>query len=415
MKPVRLVVTHCACVVTLLLTACGGGADAAFEQTVAAATDVQRRLSVGTMHALSVAPTGIVWGWGTDNSTLAGNASTSWAPVPAAVAGLSDVKAVVAAGMRSAALRADGTVWVWGSGQTYLGVTSQDMCPDIAGLPAFACVKSPTAIASLKDVRALAGSSAYCVAVTADGAAWGWGNLYSGGALGNGVSAFPNATPQKVVGLSNVKSAAVGNGHALALRDDGTVWAWGYNLYGQLGTPANGAPTPQPIAELANVVAVAAGGYQSLALKQDGTVWAWGTNGLQAGSAMPRNVGLSGVVAVSAGDDHALALKSDGTVWAWGNNAWAQLGNGTTTSAPVPVQVSGLTDVAAVSAGDVRSLAFKVDGSVWAWGRVNAASVAAVDKCTFTSFDTHGISPTGQTLTREEVCAKRPAKVVFPG
>lgn len=414
MKPVRLVAALHACFFTLYLTACGGGAGASPEQTVLTATDAQRRLSVGTMHALSVGPTGIVWGWGTDNSINTGNASTSWAPVPSAVTGLSDVTAVVAAGSRSAALRSDGTVWVWGSGQGYLGVTSPDLCPATEGLPAFECTKLPTAILTLQAVRAIAGGPTYFAAVTADGTAWGWGDLYSGGSIGNGIAPVPIARPQQIVGLSKIKSVAVGDAHALALRDDGTVWGWGYNLYGQLGTTLSGASVPLPVTGLDNVVAVAAGGYQSLALKQDGTVWAWGTNGLQAGSAVAKNMGMSGAVAVSTGSTHALALMSDGTVWSWGRNEWGQLGNGTTASTQAPSLITGLSGVVAVSAGNEQSVALKADGSVWSWGRVNANSVSDVDKCVFTYQDTHGISPTGQTFTREEVCAKRPSKVAFP-
>ncbi|MGB9849149.1 MAG: Ig-like domain-containing protein, partial [Moorellaceae bacterium] len=171
---------------------------------------------------------------------------------------------------------------------------------------------------------------------------------------------------------------AGGDNHSLAVKSDGTVWAWGWNYYGQLGdgTTINHT-TPMRVTNLTGVVAVAAGIYHSLALKSDGTAWAWGWNGyghLGDGTTTNRTApvqvqGLTGVVAVAAGGYHSLALKSDGTVWAWGRNYEGQLGDGTTTNRYTPVQVKNLTGVVAVAAGYYHSLALKSDGTVWAWGR----------------------------------------------
>jgi alpha-tubulin suppressor-like RCC1 family protein len=124
------------------------------------------------------------------------------------------------------------------------------------------------------------------------------------------------------------------------------------------------------------------GEMNSLALKSDGTVWAWGTNGygmLGDGSIIDRLLPvqvkdtagtgyLSGIVAIAAGDDQSLALKSDGTVWAWGQNTYGQLGDGTTINMLTPVRVVGINSVASVSAGNSFSVALKYDGTVWTWG-----------------------------------------------
>jgi alpha-tubulin suppressor-like RCC1 family protein len=168
-----------------------------------------------------------------------------------------------------------------------------------------------------------------------------------------------------------------GLGHSLALKQDGTISAWGWNGYGQLGDGTlRDRYTAAPVAGLTGVVALASGYGHSLAAKYDGTVWAWGCDyngqlglGTTGYRATPTNVGgLSGVVAVAAGSVHSLALKSDGTVWAWGYNVYGMVGDGTTTDRLTPVQVGGLTGVVAVSAGTYHSLAQKADGSVWAWG-----------------------------------------------
>jgi YD repeat-containing protein len=111
---------------------------------------------------------------------------------------------------------------------------------------------------------------------------------------------------------------------------------------GQISSAAN--PTPTQVTGLSGVTAVSAGGNHTVALKNDGTVWTWGYNGSgQLGNGTSTNSGtaamiadLAGVIAISAGGDHTLALKSDGTVWTWGYNAQGQLGNGTTANSTLP-------------------------------------------------------------------------------
>ncbi len=210
-------------------------------------------------------------------------------------------------------------------------------------------------------------------------AAWG-GNAH--GELGNN-STMPSSAPEQVVGaagignLSSVVAAAGGQSFTLALKGDGTVWAWGDNTYGELGNgTTTGSLVPVQVSSVAGVVAIAAGAQHSLALKADGTVWAWGNNtsgqlgnGNTTSSSVPVQVSsLSGVVAIAAGTQHSLALKSDGTVWACGSNTSGQLGNGSTSNGSLPVQVSSLSGMTAITAGHSDSLAISSDGTVWAWG-----------------------------------------------
>jgi alpha-tubulin suppressor-like RCC1 family protein len=176
---------------------------------------------------------------------------------------------------------------------------------------------------------------------------------------------------------ATVTQVAAGEYHTVALKSDGTVWAWGYNTYGQLGDGTNtNRITPVQVSGLSGVTAIAAGYYDTVALKSDGTVWAWGWNGygqLGDGTATNRTTpvqvsGLSGVTAIAAGANHTVALKSDGTVWAWGSNGYGQLGDGTTTNRWTRVQVSGLSGVTAIAAGFYHTVALKSGGTVWAWG-----------------------------------------------
>ena len=184
---------------------------------------------------------------------------------------------------------------------------------------------------------------------------------------------------------------AAGDNHSLGLKVDGTLLAWGYNNYGQLG---DGTTTnrSQPVTvkvggtALTGLRSIAANGSHSLALKADGTVLAWGLNNygqigdgttvnrsqpvtVQAAASVP----LRGVVAVAAGNSHSLALKADGTVLAWGLNNYGQLGDGTTTNRSWPVLLTDdngvvISGIIAIAAGQSHSLALKADGTVLAWG-----------------------------------------------
>ena len=215
----------------------------------------------------------------------------------------------------------------------------------------------------------------HSVALRNDGTVWAWG-LNQGGLVGDGTDISPY-TPVQVQDLSGVLSIAAGTWHSLALRDDGTVWAWGSNSAGQLGdgTTTN-RHTPVQVQDLSGVLSVVSGGNHSLALRDDGTVWAWGDNlrgQLGDGTTTNRHspvlvADLSDVVGVAAGSGHSLALRDDGPVWAWGWNQYGQLGDGTNTDRHTPVQVRNLSGVANIMGGGWHSLALQDDGTVWAWG-----------------------------------------------
>jgi len=218
----------------------------------------------------------------------------------------------------------------------------------------------------------------YSAAVRNDGTVWTWGQNLSG-QLGDGTRNSIN-TPAQVNGMANAIGVAAGNGFTLANLSDGTVWAWGSNTHGQLGDGTTvDRFTPVQVSGLTGVTVVGVGNFHSAALKSDGTVWTWGVAyalGIDTtvNSKVPVQVtGLTNVMRISVKGDHTLALKSDGTIWSWGGNSNGQLGDGTTTFRPRPVQVINLTGVTAISAGGApgsadHSLAVRNDGTVWAWG-----------------------------------------------
>ena len=220
----------------------------------------------------------------------------------------------------------------------------------------------------------VAGGWYHSIALKSDGTVWAWG---SGGTLGDGTTEERHF-PVQVSGLSGVTAIAGGEYHTIALKSDGTVWAWGFNEYGELGDETTTQrTTPVQVNGLSSVTTIAGGASHTIALKSDGTVWAWGYNyyyqlgdGTTGERHSPVQVsGLSDVTAIAGGRYHSIALKSDGTVWAWGNNEYGQLGDGRTTlKSGNPLQASGLSGVTAVAGGAGHTIALKSDGTVWAWG-----------------------------------------------
>lgn len=184
--------------------------------------------------------------------------------------------------------------------------------------------------------------------------------------------------PPVVAGLDNITAIAVGGNFSLALRNDGTVWAWGSNQYGALGqgtTDANAHPTPTRINGIAGAVAITAGGRHALALLSDGTLLAWGDNSLgqlgDAGAArlVPGAVaGVTGVSNLAAGAYFTLARRIDGTVWGWGAAARGQTGVGPGITQSLPAPINGLTNIQSIAAGEVHGLAVRSDGAVLSWG-----------------------------------------------
>jgi len=227
-------------------------------------------------------------------------------------------------------------------------------------------------VPGLTGCGAISAGGLYSGALKNDGSVWMWGQN-SSGQMGTGQTSV-QSTPKQLGTISDVSDVAAGRFHTIAVKSDGTVWAWGYNVFGQLGDGTSaGSRDPVQVSGLISAVKVSCGSNFSLVLKTDGTVWAWGYNysgqlgdGTTIDKLLPVQVdGLSDVTEISAGFGHTLALKADGSVWAWGS---AALGDGTTTSSSVPIHVPSLSNITGVVAGNGYSLALKSDGTVWAWG-----------------------------------------------
>ncbi len=232
------------------------------------------------------------------------------------------------------------------------------------------------AVGGLSDVVQVAAGGYSSLALKEDGTVWFLGETTLQHTTPHGTP-NPVSTPEQVAGLSGIDAITAGHRHYLALdHDGGQLDAWGHNGSGQVGND-NLRDVDSPVVVLSDVSSMSAGERFSLAVKTDGTVWAWGSNShgqLGLGDAVDRLTpaaidGISTAVAVAAGGRHSLILLGDGSVLATGYNGFGQLGSEATDSATAPATVGGLSDITAIATGFYHSAAMDSAGQAFVWGR----------------------------------------------
>lgn len=221
----------------------------------------------------------------------------------------------------------------------------------------------------------------HALARLSDGSLAAWG--YNGfGQLGTGKAGPPAMTPQPLSDPKEVSAVTAGRSHTCVVLPDHTVACWGDNAFGQLLTDSLSSAVPLTISGVSDVSAISAGGRHTCALGTGGSVtcWGWNRNG-QLGDGTTNALvgspvtvsGISKAREVVAGANHSCALRDDGAVLCWGDNADGQLGDGTTAIRPAPVPVTGIVDAVEITAGAEATCARTNAGAVLCWGREGAA------------------------------------------
>lgn len=321
------------------------------------------QVAAGLQHTLALGTGGRYWAWGRNTYGEIGDGSATNRPSPVRVA-IENVAALEAGNSASMALKTDGTVMSWGyNGDGWLG----------DGSTTNRLVPGP--VSGLSGIRKLSFKYGHALALAGDGTVWAWGSNHEG-QLGDG-SFASRSVPIRVASLaggSPVVNVVAGVNHSMALRSDGTVWAWGSNAAGKLGNAANvQSLTAQAVVQLSNIDAIAAGHDHSLALRNDGTVWVWGDGmlgqfgtGNRSQSSTPAQVpGLSDIRAIAAGRFFSLALKGNGTVWVWGQ--WGET-QALLSEHLTPARLGTLEGVRSISASSDHAVMTNTDGAVWVWG-----------------------------------------------
>jgi alpha-tubulin suppressor-like RCC1 family protein len=215
----------------------------------------------------------------------------------------------------------------------------------------------------------------HTLGIKQDGTLWAWG-FNATGQFGNGTTTN-SSSPIQVGTENNWLKVSAGCSYSLAIKTNGTLWAWGLNSDRQLGDGTTITRTsPVQIGTATNWLKIEAGNQNSIALKNDGSIWSWGLNdsgqlglGNYTNKSNPTQVGTdTNWVSVSTYSKQSAALKSNGTLWAWGRNNNGQIGDGTLVVKPSPVQIGILSTWQAFSLISGAKLALKTDGTLWACG-----------------------------------------------
>lgn len=302
-------------------------------------------VSAGYSYSLGLKSDGSLWGWGSNNHGQLGLGHASDEDMPSKLLG-NDWVAVDAGLAHSLGLKSNGLLYAWGAndcGQLGLGDTDDRWYPEVV---------------NYADWVAVSAGEAYSLGLQDDGTLWGWGYnyLYQLGTGDEGGYGTDRHIPTRVGTDTDWAEVSAGKINSLGVKSDGTLWTWGCDIYGLWAVgEAYYWPSPLQIEDAANWVAVSAGtpavhmtGY-GLALDDEGFLWSWWDNRfgeLGLGDDSPRFVGsLTRIdvptdwATVSAGGTHSLGVLSDGSLWAWGDNEYGQLGLGDYTSRYAPTKV----------------------------------------------------------------------------
>lgn len=270
--------------------------------------------------------------------------------------------------LNAAAIKKNGSLYAWG--YNLYGAVGDNTTVDSS---------SPVQIGSLTTWSKINFGENFAVALKTDGTIWSWGRNEFGG-LGLNISSLSfRSSPVQIGAGTNWSDVASGPDalHALAIKDTGQLWAWGYNQFGQLGVgDTSNRSSPVQVGALTDWAYIKTTERASFAIKTDGTLWAWGWNAWgQLGQndiisrSSPTQIGaLTTWASIFTGENHAFFVKTDGTLWSVGENGAGELGLNDVAARSSPTQIGSDTDWSDGTGNRESTLALKTDGTLWAWG-----------------------------------------------
>lgn len=347
-----------------------------------------QKISAGNDFTLAIKSDGTLWAWGNNDAGELGDGTNIDKYTTTQIGTATDWQSVAAGSSNSYALKTNGTLWAWGNG----GLGQLGNGGLVLGDPGFNDTNYtyiPIQVGTDSNWQNVKSGTGHVVALKSNGTIWAWGyNAYGqvgDGTGGDGSNFNIKKYPTQIGTANNWQFIDCGFRSSFAIKNDGSLWAWGRNDYGQLGDGTNvDKNTPVQIGNANNWYRVSISGDATLALKTDGTLWSWGRNvnwQLGTGQSMPNtNVPIQVGTAtnwqsISAGGVQSTAIKTDGTLWVWGEGFYG-FGDGTNTPKDIPTQIGTATDWQTISAGGVHTAVIKTNNTLWNWGWNSSGQLA---------------------------------------
>jgi alpha-tubulin suppressor-like RCC1 family protein len=327
---------------------------------------------VGEYHTIALKTTGTLWGWGRNNAGQLGLGDTTNRSSPVQVGTDTNWSKVSSGRQHTLAVKSNGTLWAWGNnGYGRLGLRDTNNR------------SSPVQVGTDTNWSIVDAGYTHSHAIRTTGTLWSFGANVLRGELGVG-DQVNRSSPVQVGANTDWINVGAGRNASIARRSNKTLWAWGSSAYGLLvfenGRAYNLRISKPTLISNDTWSSFTAKRDHTFGIKTTGTLWAWGKNfsgvlgtGNEVNQSSPVQIGSgtdwSSIGSAATTDRFTVAIKTNGSLWTWGLGTYGRLGSGNNNSRSSPVQVGTDTNWASTSSSPYHTLAVKTNGTLWAWGR----------------------------------------------